>query len=238
MNKLSMLLGRLVRSAAYLWILVISTSTGTAQAEVDSHQDAYALALGKMVDIHARLISEMEQVRDGRVAHFDYLQNEHIELLRYASALRFPPAALPQARQAEMVQQAEGLLSQVSDLEWVIADFLRSHARAASGLSNTIDLATMHAAQIADPDKKEALLQVETGARMLKQRPENDTLQALELAFSKVDYAAIGEQASAELEFQRQLILKNALAPEQFLERVRDADLLMSIQRLEALLEG
>jgi len=238
MNKSIVKLFSKIHLSALLLVVLMTVSAGSVQAEVDSHEVAYAQALNKVVESHGRLVNEMERVRVGQVHHFDYLQNEHLELLRFAGALRFPPASLPAARRAEMTRHAENMLAQVSDLEWVIADFLRSHAQLGSGLSNAIDLAKLQAARASDTQMKSTLNRLGKAAEQFRQQPDSSSLEALSQAFSDIDYNSLSEQSSGELKFQQRLILGNATKPEAYQESVRDTNLEDSVRQLEMLLQG
>jgi hypothetical protein len=74
------------------------------------------------------LIAEMRRVHSGEVAHYDFIQFRHLELIRHARSLQHPPASLPQTIRAQLSQQASQLLQDVNALEWTIADFLRAEA--------------------------------------------------------------------------------------------------------------
>jgi len=93
-----------------------------------SHDEAYLAAIDVTEAGGARLLSEMQQVNSGRVAHFDFLQFQHRELIRHARALHYPPSSLEEMRRDQLTLHAEVLLSAVNQLEWVIADFLRAEA--------------------------------------------------------------------------------------------------------------
>ena len=95
-----------------------------------SHSDEYGVAITRAATAQGKLLAEMARIESGEVAHYDFLQFEHLELLRHAQALHHPPAALDEAIRRQLTSAARQLLTQTSDLEWVIADFLRAHAMA------------------------------------------------------------------------------------------------------------
>lgn len=97
-------------------------------AQQESHIDAYASAITAAESAQDKLLAEMTRIQSGAVAHYDFLQFEHLELIRHARALHHPPAALSEAVRARLTSQAEQLLAQTNELEWVIADFLRAIA--------------------------------------------------------------------------------------------------------------
>lgn len=93
-----------------------------------SHQQAYLAAITAIGTAHARLLTEMQRIHSDEVAHADFLQFQHLELLRHARALQHPPAALEERTRQQLAAQAELLLSAIKQLEWTIADFLRAQA--------------------------------------------------------------------------------------------------------------
>lgn len=111
----------------------------TPKLNITHHQD-YLAALEKVTSAQAKLIYEMNRIQTGEVAHYDFLQYEHIELIRHAKALAHPPAALPESIRVDLTHQAQTLLDSANQLEWVIADFLRAHALVLSARYNLNDL--------------------------------------------------------------------------------------------------
>jgi cytochrome c peroxidase len=97
-----------------------------ASTQPGSHADAYLSAIAAAELANDKLLTEMTRIDSGEVAHFDFLQYEHLELIRHARALHHPPAAQSKHKSAELKSQAEQLLAETNELEWVIADFLRA----------------------------------------------------------------------------------------------------------------
>lgn len=93
-----------------------------------SHADAYRAAAMSIEPANQQLLVEMQNVAEGKIAHFDFVQYQHLELIRYARALRFPPSDLSDANRTCLATKAEQLLDQVMSLEWPIADYLRAQA--------------------------------------------------------------------------------------------------------------
>jgi cytochrome c peroxidase len=62
------------------------------------------------------------------VAHFDFVQAEHLELIRHARALQHPPSALSAASRQCLQNGASRLLQEVMLLELPIADYLQARA--------------------------------------------------------------------------------------------------------------
>jgi cytochrome c peroxidase len=90
-----------------------------------AHLAAYAAALEAIAPAQQQLLEEMRRIHSGEVAHFDFLQFQHLELIRNARALHHPPSHLDHD---QLVAGAAALLSTVNALEWSIADFLRAQA--------------------------------------------------------------------------------------------------------------
>ncbi|MBC54589.1 MAG: hypothetical protein CMQ34_12225 [Gammaproteobacteria bacterium] len=104
--------------------------TAANHSRPGSHADDYDTAIAAAASAQEKLLAEMARIDVGDVAHYDFLQFEHLELLRHARALHHPPAALDDATRAQLTSTAQHLLTQTNDLEWVISDFLRAHAMA------------------------------------------------------------------------------------------------------------
>ncbi|MDP2127101.1 MAG: cytochrome c peroxidase [Pseudohongiella sp.] len=94
----------------------------------NSHHLAYLAALENADTAKEKMLSEMRRIHSGEVAHFDFLQYQHLELIRYASALHHPPSELSEDSRAQLAYAAETLLAETHKLEWIIADFLRAEA--------------------------------------------------------------------------------------------------------------
>ena len=160
--------------AAVLSALLISPF---AQAQQDSeHQRDYLSAIDKVAQAESRLLAEMQRIESGQVAHYDFLQFEHLEMIRHARALAWPPAGLDESARAQVATQAQQALDDALALEWVLADYLRAVALVRSASANTLDL--LASAAVTDT----------AAAQQLKQ-----ALQAL----SGADYTTTGERVAA-----------------------------------------
>lgn len=93
-----------------------------------SHHEAYAAAIEAIGIAKRDLLEAARQIQAREVAHFDFLQFQHLEMIRHARALRHPPAYLDDQLREQLVAGADELLMAVSDLEWPIADLLRAQA--------------------------------------------------------------------------------------------------------------
>lgn len=112
----------------------------------DHHED-YLAAFDIVIAAQDGIVTQMQAILDTRTEHFDFLQYQHLQMLRHARALAHPPTVLPAVQRTHLQALAGEILSNAEALEWVIADFLRAHAvpeaddtNAAShvaGISNT-----------------------------------------------------------------------------------------------------
>lgn len=183
--------------------------TSIVRAETNSaHQQDYLAALEKVIHAESRIAQEMKRVQLGSVAHYDFLQYEHIELVRHARALAFPPAEVSAETRDAIKTQAEQLLTSANDLEWVIADFLRALAQLRSASSNTLDILIplKSGASPALIGKIEAL---ETAMLLFTVSGYAEEWEVLSAALDAVHEAA-NVQQRRELAVQQQLLRDNA----------------------------
>jgi len=107
-------------------------SESLTQHSVDTlnlqHHRDYQDAMVAILHSSEALKQEAERVANETVSHFDFLQYQHIEMLRHARALAYPPAVLSAAEQEQLTAQAGQLLDDVDALEWLISDFLQAVA--------------------------------------------------------------------------------------------------------------
>jgi len=96
------------------------------------HTTAYTTTHAALLPLRARLLAAAEAIEAGQVAHFDFLQAEHLELIRHARALQHPPAEFDASHRACLQTAASRVLQEVMLLELPIADYL--HARAMLGV--------------------------------------------------------------------------------------------------------
>jgi cytochrome c peroxidase len=117
----------------------VEAETGEWQLVTDSmgeepgdnqHERAYRNVLQSITGAQAQLLQELDALTSGQLAHFDFLQFQHMELIRYSRALLHPPSTLSKAQHTLIVEQADLLFRQVMALELVIADFLQAFVRA------------------------------------------------------------------------------------------------------------
>ncbi|MCW8194594.1 hypothetical protein F6455_07325 [Proteobacteria bacterium 005FR1] len=204
-----------------------------AQTNLAHHRD-YLEALEKVKQAESRIALEMERLQFGELAHYDFLQFEHIELIRHARALAHPPAGLTQSASADIALAVEELLTSASELEWLIADFLRALATVRNASSNTLDIAAAL--------KREAPAGLATKLDKLSQQTARFAKAGYETGWDELDEAfkavlnaSISEQRRRELDFQRQALESNAGAINQARQALILSDVDQHGERLAAL---
>lgn len=165
------------------------------------HLEDYQTAVDRVAEASTRIAAEMQRIRSGEVAHYDFLQYEHIEMLRHARALSFPPADLDAAQHAAMLAEATHWQQSAEDYELVIADFLRSHATASGAKSNYQDLLRI-LSERADEKIMSLLARAEQSALMFYDEPSVNTQIELEKATRALHGIGLDAQRLKELELQ------------------------------------
>jgi cytochrome c peroxidase len=92
------------------------------------HYASYRSTQDALAPAFTGLLQALEQVATGAVAHFDFVQFQHLELIRHARALQHPPSDLAENSQQCLQAGAAQLLQQVMALELPIADYLQAQA--------------------------------------------------------------------------------------------------------------
>ena len=204
-----------------------ATTQAQPQATSQTHEEAYLAALEKVTQGEARIASEMQRVQSGAVAHYDFLQYEHIELVRHAQALAYPPSAMDSATRAVIATEAAQLVDSANAMEWVIADFLRAMAQVRSAASNTLDIA----ASLKQDSAGEQLsglenLEVQTMLFMAAgyNDSSSDVWSDLNAAFETALNSGIGEQAQRELAFQKQQLEQYSPVLIEQQQKLQDSD--------------
>jgi cytochrome c peroxidase len=124
-------------------------------AAATNHPQAYSAAIYAVESAPERLIAEMQKIARDEVANYDFLQFEHLELIRHARALRHAPATLSMAQANALSKTAEQLLEQAHALEQIIADFLRAVAMSKVMESHIIEPEPSElAAELGDPTQQ------------------------------------------------------------------------------------
>jgi len=189
-------------------------STALAQQSSDHLRD-YLAAIDKVVEGESRLLAEMQRIQSGEVAHYDFLQFEHLELMRHARALAWPPAGLDEKASAVVETEGKTALDSAMALELVIADYLRAIAQARSAASNTLDIL----AQSAVPETA-ATRQLEHQVKALIAAAYDSDGAALAGAFQAV-LAEIGDAPLQQsLQFQSQMFARSLPALPQQREKL------------------
>lgn len=177
------------------------------------HRDDYAAAVNRASNAPARIAAEMQRIRSGEVAHYDFLQYEHIEMLRHARALSFPPADIEEEQREAMLSQAARLQQAAEQYELRIADFLRSHAVASSARFNYQDLLRVLSDQ-ADEKTLSLLARAEQSALSFYTQPDVNTQLELENATQALQSLELNPERLAELQLQVRLLLENLADPQ------------------------
>jgi cytochrome c peroxidase len=176
---------------------------------VQRHQEEYSEALDLAAAATTRIADEMQRIRSGQVVHFDFLQYEHIEMLRHARALSFPPANLEADQRQALLSQATELQQSAEQYELIIGDFLRSHAAASSAKANIQDLLRILSVE-ADEKTLVLLAQAEQSALAYYAQPTPDTQQGVESSSGNLNGISLDPQRLEELQLQVRLLLENA----------------------------
>jgi len=200
-------------------------ATGSSFGETGEHHVLYLDALTVVTESPARLGAEMERIATGQVAHFDFVQNEHIELLRHARALQHPPASLDPASRDEIMADASALETAAASLEWVIADFLRAQALLGSALANTQDLVNLLTDQSADSEQRQVLAQLAAATQAMESANTPQARATLEAAYEQALALDIDPTRKVELARQRELVRDNATLPKVALTRLAEVEI-------------
>ncbi|MBT8145404.1 MAG: hypothetical protein KJN90_01045, partial [Gammaproteobacteria bacterium] len=206
---------------AFLSAFLLASQT---LAETGDHHQAYLDALDIVTAAESRIGGEMTRISNGTVAHFDFLQHEHIELLRHARALHHPPTWMSAGTRDIIISQADSLLTSAESLELVIADFLRAQALLNNAVSNTLDLlATQPNPRLSNTDL-DTLQQLAHAAGLFRTHNTSETREVLYAAFDKVASLDIDQTWQNELSVQKHLIRSNATEPAAAIGRLAESD--------------
>lgn len=177
------------------------------------HQEEYTAALDLAAAAPTRIAEEMRRIRSGEVAHYDFLQYEHIEMLRHARALSFPPAYLELEQREAVLSQAGQWQQSAERYELVIADFLRAQAVASSAKANYQDLLRLLSAGV-DEKTQSLLAQAEQSALAFYAQPDPNTQQSFESSNQALHDITLNPQRLEELQLQVRLLLENVSIPQ------------------------
>lgn len=177
------------------------------------HHSDYTDALQRTAEGPDRIAAEMARIRSGEVAHFDFVQYEHIEMQRNARALSFPPANTGAEQRAALLQSATQWQQAAADYELVIADFLRQQAVVSSAKANLQDLLRI-LSRDADEKTLSALARTEERALTYYEEPGSATGKALESAARSLYDLSLDPERLDELTLQVRLLLANLDAPQ------------------------
>ncbi len=174
-----------------------------------THHEAYADSADRVSKAADRINAEIQRIRSGEVAHYDFLQFEHIEMLRHARALSFPPANLePEQRKALLASAAEWQ-DTAQDYELLIADFLRAQSTASAAWANYQDILRI-ISDAADEKTLVLLSQAEHSAFSFFSNPNVDTQEEFESATQALLDSKLNGQLLEELRIQLRLLTESA----------------------------
>ncbi len=184
-----------------------------ADALAQQHLLEYKAALEQVENAPKRIDAEMQRIRNGEVLHFDFLQYEHIEMLRHARALDFPPANLEPDQRANMLAQAHSWQLSAERYELTIADFLRTLALVNNAKANYQDLLRI-LANGANEGTIALLARAETSSLRFFAEPAPETQQAFAESLIALREAGLDPARMDELQLQIQILLENNSQPE------------------------
>ena len=186
----------------------VATSLPNADVLADMHSSGYSLALEITASAPARIAAEMRRIRSGEVAHYDFLQYEHIEMLRHARALSFPPADTDPDTRASMLMQAAQWQETAAQYELTIADFLRRYAVSLNAKLNYQDL--LRALSLGADEKTQAMLaRAEDSVIAYFDQPGHATRTRLDDTTHALDTLGLNSERLAELQHQVQMLVSN-----------------------------
>lgn len=172
------------------------------------HAEEYAAALQLTRTAPQRIKNEIARIRSGEVAHYDFLQFEHFEMLRHARALSVPPANLDAEQRAQRLTLASQWQQTAQQYELVIADFLRAHAVALSAKMNYQDLLRAFSLD-ADEKTRSMLARAEQSLLDYYRQPGADTQAELEKATRTLQELDLNMRQLEELKLQEQMLVEN-----------------------------
>jgi len=178
--------------------------SGAVSAEAQSaHMREYMAAVENVESAQARLLERMQQLQSGQVAHYDFLQFEHLEMIRHARALAWPPSSLDDTAREVVAAEASAALDGAMALEWVIADYLRAMSQVRIAVSNTLDILALDAVPASA-----ATTELEAQIQALSKDPLAADAMAIARAFDAVLAEVDDVQRGNELRFQAGLLAR------------------------------
>ena len=177
------------------------------------HRNEYSKALKLVAEAPTRIADEMQRIRSSEVAHFDFLQYEHLEMMRHARALSYPPANAELAQRESMLLRATELQQSALQYEIEIADFLRGFAVSNSARSNIQDLVRI-LSEGSDEKVAALLAQTEQNAFVYFDQPSEHARLNLERAVLALQGLDLNPAHAIELQAQVRLLVENVTIPQ------------------------
>lgn len=118
----------------------LGQQTNATRNLTGDHAQDYQTILDQSINNSLAIEQEMQRILDGTVAHYDYLQFAHSELLKQLDALTHPPMTFDEKTQRQLANNAQASLQKAQSMEWIISDFLRAIATIRVAEANLNDL--------------------------------------------------------------------------------------------------
>ena len=208
--------------ASIAFVTLSTPLHGYAQANTAHHQD-YQAALELVASSEDKLIAAMHQLQSGQVAHYDFLQFEHIELVRHSRALVYPPSDVADSSKALIQDEARALLNSAESLEWIISDFLRAMAQVRSATNNTLDIAHLASANATDAQAVN-LAELQAACTGFSAAAFQEGWEDLAAAYDRVLESELTQQTRRELQFQKERLGLYAQQLNGFIQKLAESD--------------
>lgn len=214
--------------------LLACGSIAAIAAEEDDHRRDYDEALNIALQGESRIVEEMIKIRSNEIAHFDFLQFEHIQLIRHSRALAFPPADIATSTKTKIEIEANLLLNSAQGLELVIADYLRAIAQVKNATNNTADIITKML-ETSSPEQSLPLRELKKTMTQMTTADHANHWPDIDSLFSKVLALNTITQLHSELALQHQQLAKYLPTLETLIQQARDSKVDVIAARLAEL---
>lgn len=233
-HKLKKFHSKQILAGLFLASMTIPSLAFAQTQSNNAHHQDYLAALNITTEAEARIVNAMQQVQSGQVAHYDFLQNEHIELIRQSRALVWPPSDIASPNKDALRNEAQALLGSAEALEWVIADYLRAFAQVRSATSNTLDIAAQIALS-ATSELQGLLTTLQTETQSFRDSAYKNDQDSLIQAYDAVLNSDISEQRHRELQFQKERITVFSPQLSTHMQALIDSEVNVQAAQLKAL---
>ena len=222
--------------ASIAFVTLSAPLHGYAQANTAHHQD-YQVALELVASSEDKLIAAMQQLQSGQVAHYDFLQFEHIELVRHSRALAYPPSDVADSDKALIQDEARALLNSAESLEWIISDFLRAMAQVRSATNNTLDIAQLASAEATDVQAAN-FAELQAACTKFSASAFQEGWERLAATYDRVLESELTQQTRRELQFQKERLGLYSQQLNGFIQKLAESDVDERAEQLMALYQA